>query len=163
MIQEKVSVSGTHFVTPLHGNSLLVTHPQTGMEYTLHIEALKQEKADFSRLRDEELEYPTCYTQMQFRIEPDLPRRAFRIEDCARSDQPRYKEGYQKPENQAVFAVGIIGGASVPVTLVTRLKEEPSAMLHAAASALHFEPADRIEWRIVFHEKPNADLTVPLI
>ena len=163
MIQEQISVSGTHFVTPLHGNSVLLTHPQTGMEYTLHIEALKQEKADFSRLRDEELEYPTCYTQMQFRIEPDLPRRAFRIEDCARSDQPRYKEGYQKPENQAVFAVGIIGGASVPVTLVTRLKEEPSAMLHEAASALHFELADRIEWRIVFHEKPNADLTVPLI
>lgn len=61
-----------------------------------------------------------------------------------------------------IFAVGVIG-ASGSVTFVTRLKEDPSAMLHAAASALHFEPADRIEWRIVFHEKPNADLTVSLL
>ena len=32
-----------------------------------------------------------------------------------------------------------------------------------AMSSLYFEPAKQIEWRIVFQEIPNEDLTVSLI
>lgn len=86
MIQDQISVSGTHFKTPDAGNCVILTHPQTEKEYILHIDELKPEVADFSRLRDQEVEYPACYTQMQFRIQPDMSRNQFRIVDCAQSD-----------------------------------------------------------------------------
>ena len=34
---------------------------------------------------------------------------------------------------------------------------------HMTMSSLHFEPAKKIEWRIVFQEIPNEDLMVSLI
>ena len=58
----------------------------------------------------------------------------------------------------SVMSLGIIGGAH---SVSTPIKSEPE--IHAANSALHFEPAEKIEWRIVFQEKPNDDLTVSLI
>ena len=163
MIQDQISVSGTHFKTPDSGNCVILTHPHSDREYILHIDELKQEVADFSRLRDQEMEYPACYTQMQFRIQPDMSRNQFRIVDCAQSDQPRYKEGYQRPEYQSAVSFGIIGGSAGPVTLVTRHESTSNGTNHIALSALHFEPAKKIEWRIVFQEKPNEDLTVSLI
>ncbi len=163
MVQDQISVSGTHFKTPVQDDSIVLKHPQNGKEYTLYIDELKQEVADFSRLRDQEMEFPTCYTQMHFRITPDMSRNAFRIVDCAQSDQPRYKQGYKKPENQSAVSFGIIGGAFAPVTLVTGHESASNGTNHIAMSALHFEPDEEIEWRIVFQEKPNEDLTVSLI
>lgn len=72
MKQHPVSISGTHFKTPDAGNCVILTHPQTEKEYILHIDELKQETADFSRLHDQMMEYPSCYTQLMFRIEPDM-------------------------------------------------------------------------------------------
>lgn len=163
MIQDKISVSGTHFKTPDAGNCVVLTHPQTEKEYILYIDELKQEVADFRRLHDQEMEFPTCYTQMHFRITPDMSRNDFRIVDCAQSDQPRYKKDYKKPENEFAVSFGIIGGASGPVTLVTRHESTSNETNHIATSALHFDPVEEIEWRTVFQEKPNEDMTVSLI
>ena len=44
-----------------------------------------------------------------------------------------------------------------------RGRKEPESQCHTANSSLHFKPAEKIEWRIVFQEKPNEDLTVSLI
>ena len=163
MIQESVSVSGTHFETPLEGERVILSHPQTGKEYTLYIDEIKKETADFSQQHDERMDYPACYTKMTYRIEPDMTRDQFRSVDCAQSDQPRYKEGFKRPEYQSAVAFGIIGGASGPVTLVSRHAGVSAATNHMATSSLHFEPVETIEWRIVFQEKSNEDLTVSLI
>ena len=160
MIQQQISVSGTHFKTPLAGESVTLAHPTNGNQYTLHIDELSQQTADFSRLQDQEMEWPTCYTQMQFRIEPDMPRNQFRITDCAQSDQPRYRPGV---ERNGAAAIGIIGGASGPVTLISRAGNSQQVQIHQTHSAWHFEPAEEIEWRIVFQEKPNDDLKVSLL
>ena len=109
------------------------------------------------------MEYPSCYSQMTFRIEPDMSRNQFRLEDCAQSDQPRYKEGFQKPEYQSAVSFGIIGGASTPVLMYSSQTTASEAATHMAMSSLHFKPAKQIEWRIVFQEIPNEDLTVSLI
>ena len=34
---------------------------------------------------------------------------------------------------------------------------------HAALSALHFEPVDEIEWKIIFREKLMEDIEVDII
>jgi len=163
MKQHPVSISGTHFKTPEAGNCVVLSHPQTDKEYILHIDEIKQETADFSRMHDQTMEYPSCYSQMTFRIEPDMSRNQFRIVDCAQSDQPRYKEGFQKPEYQSAVAFGIIGGASTPVLMYSSQTTASEVATHMAMSSLYFEPAKQIEWRIVFQEIPNEDLTVSLI
>ena len=163
MKQHPVSISGTHFKTPDAGNCVILTHPQTDKEYILHIDEIKQETADFSRMHDQTMEYPSCYSQMTFRIEPDMSRNQFRIVDCAQSDQPRYKEGFQKPEYQSAVSFGIIGGADGPTVMIMGQPKSDATQIHMAASSLRFEHAKHIEWRIIFQEIPNEDITVSLI
>ena len=111
----------------------------------------------------DEIIFVVSYSQMTFRIEPDVSRNQFRIVDCAQSDQPRYKEGFQKPDNQSAVAFGIIGGAPTPVLMSSSQTTASEVSTHMTMSSLHFEPAKKIEWRIVFQEIPNDDLTVSLI
>ena len=163
MKQHPVSISGTHFKTPDAGNCVILTHPQTEKEYILHIDEMKQEKADFSRMLDQELEYPACYTQMRFRIEPDMSRNQFRIVDCAQSEQPRRREGATRNDGSHAVSFGIIGGADGPTVMVVGQPKSEVPQIHMAASSLRFEHAKHIEWRIVFQEIPNEDITVSLI
>lgn len=163
MKQHPISVSGTHFKTPLEGECVILKHPHTGNEYKLFIDELKQETADYGNFHDESKEYPACYTQMIFRIEPAMTRNQFRIVDCAQSDQPRYREGAKREEGFSAVSFGIIGGVDGPTTIILGQPKTPANQPHMATSSLHFEPAKEIEWRIVFQEKPNEDLTVSLI
>ena len=163
MKQHPVSISGTHFKTPDAGNCLILTHPQTDKEYILHIDEMKQETVDFSRMHDQELEYPACYSQMKFRIEPDMSRNQFRIVDCAKSEQPRRREGVTLNDGSHAVSFGIIGGADGPTVMVVGQPKSEVPQTHMAASSLRFEHAKHIEWRIVFQEIPNEDITVSLI
>ena len=163
MKQHPISISGTHFKTPDAGNCVILTHPQTDKEYILHIDEIKQETADFSRMHDQELEYPACYTQMTFRIEPDMSRNQFRIVDCAQSEQPRRREGATCTDGGHAVSFGIIGGADGPTVMIMGQPKSEAPQTHMAASSLRFEHAKHIEWRIVFQEIPNEDITVSLI
>ena len=163
MKQHPVSISGSHFKTPDAGNCVVLTHPQTDKEYILHIDEMKQEKADFSRMHDQELEYPACYTLMTFRIEPDMSRNQFRIVDCTQSEQPRRREGATRNDGSHAVSFGIIGGADGPTVMIMGHPKSEVPQTHMAASSLRFEHAKHIEWRIVFQEIPNEDITVSLI
>ena len=163
MKQHPVSISGTHFKTPDAGNCVILPHPQTDKEYILHIDDIEQETADFSRLHDQELEYPTCYTQMTFRIEPDMTRNQFRIVDCAQNDQPRRRVSAEPNDGSHAISFGIIGGADGPTAIIMGQPKSETPHTHIANSSLRFEHANKIEWRIVFQEIPNEDRTVSLI
>ena len=163
MKQHPVSISGTHFKTPDAGNCVVLTHPQTDKEYILHIDEIKQETADFSRMHDQTMEYPNCLTQMVFRIEPELSRNHFRIVDCAQGDQPRYRSDVKRENGCFAVSVGIIGGADGPTAMIVGQPMTGGARPYTAVSSMRFEHAKEIEWRIVFQEKPNEDYTVTLI
>ena len=163
MKQHPVSISGTHFETPDAGNCVILTHPQTDKEYILHIDEIKQETADFSRMHDQTMEYPSCYSQMTFRIEPDMSRNQFRIVDCTQSEQPRRREGATRNDGSHAVSFGIIGGADGPTVMIMGHPKSEGPQTHMAASSLRFEHAKHIEWRIVFQEIPNEDITVSLI
>ena len=163
MKQHPVSISGTHFKTPDAGNCVVLSHPQTDKEYILRIDEIKQETADFSRMHDQTMEYPSCYSQMTFRIEPDMSRNQFRIVDCAQSEQPRRREGATRNDGSHAVSFGIIGGADGPTVMIMGHPKSEVPQTHMAASSLRFEHAKHIEWRIVFQEIPNEDITVSLI
>ena len=58
--------------------------------------------------------------------------------------------------------IGIIGGADGPTAIVCGGSSKEK--LHAACSALHFEPVEGdIEWRIVFNIKNSNEMSLELI
>lgn len=62
----------------------------------------------------------------------------------------------------SAVSIGIIGGADGPIAIIIGQPICPESKSHTANSSLHFEPVEETEWRIVFQEKPNEDLTVTL-
>jgi hypothetical protein len=95
-------------------------------------------------------------------LAPDLPDGAFTVTDCVRFDQPRQKR--TNPNEPRVFSgvcFTIIGGSDGPTAII--FGGSGQGKLHVVCSALHFEPMDDVEWRMVFHEKSREDVTVELI
>ena len=58
-------------------------------------------------------------------------------------------------------SITIIGGADGPTAI--SLGRQGQGTPRAACSALHFEPAKNVTWRMVFHEAQLDDLTVTLL
>ena len=64
--------------------------------------------------------------------------------------------------DKAAAAISIIGGADGPTAIVCGGSSKEK--LHAACSALHFEPVEGdIEWRIVFNIKNSNEMSLELI
>ena len=167
--QRPVSLSGARFKTPLDGNTVKVQHPLSGKTYTLTIENLKHGEADMRHVQSMGLEFPTKYTQMEYRIEPELASRQCRIMDCKQSDEPRpmkitRAEGPAQVQiNGEAAAIGIIGGADGPTAVFVGRPAGKTNQLRMASSSMRFEHVDEVEWRIVFLEKLHEDITVQVI
>lgn len=164
--QRPVSLSGTHFKTPTASNTVELKHPRSGAVYTLTIEELTQENTDMRSVASMGMEFPTCYSQLVYRINPELEHNKFRIVDCAPGDNARPAK-ITEPDgvqiNGEAAAIGIIGGADGPTAIFVGRTEEKAPKLHMASSAMRFERADEIEWRIVFMEKLNPDIDISLL
>ena len=167
--QRPVSLTATHFKTPENGNVVKVQHPLNGKTYTLTIEDLKHEEADMRNMQSMGLEFPTKYTWMEYRIEPELAANQFRIMDCKQSDEPRpmkitRTEGPAEVQiNGEAAAIGIIGGADGPTAVFVGGPAGKTSQLRMASSSMRFEYVDEVEWRIVFMEKLHEDTTVVLV
>lgn len=148
---------------------LKVQHPLSGKIYTLTIEYLKNEEADLRNVQSMGLEFPTKYTQMEYRIEPELASRQYRIMDCKQSDEPRpmkitCAEGPAEVQiNGEAAAIGIIGGADGPTAVFVGRPADNTSQLRMASSSMCFEHVDEVEWRIVFLEKLHEDITIQVI
>ena len=57
------------------------------------------------------------------------------------------------------LCIGIIGGFT---PIAASFNQDGQGKLHSVCSSLHFEPADTVEWRIVFYEKQFDDIAVEL-
>ena len=106
---------------------------------------------DAGHFRDkDQWEYPTHYSAMSYVVEPELPRESLAVRDCGQGDRPRPKQS-----NMA----GPTVASSVGVILATGKSGQP----RAACSSLYFGPPERIEWRMVFRQKPVEDIEVDLL
>lgn len=167
--QRPVSLSGTHFKTPVEGNTVEVQHPLSGKTYTLTIENLKQVEADMRNVQSMGLEFPTKYTWMEYRIQPELGANQYRIMDCKQSDEPRpmkitrTEEPAEVQINGEAVSIGIIGGADGPTAVFMSRSTGEASQLRMAASSMRFEHVDEVEWRIVFLEKLYPDMKVTVL
>lgn len=169
LVPRKQSVTAAHFVTDISdgtGNvsddmgdgkkqerKIQLVHPLSGATYTLTIlscEAGKYE-GDWGD-PGEELEYPSCYQEITYTVEPDIPTEELTIQDCARGDQPRGKGAGDKYTGTSLLT------SSAALVPVYTAEEGRGAEERFAWSSLNFEPVDRTEWRAVFHIKKERNL-----
>lgn len=166
MKAEEVSVVAKRFITPEIGESITITRPATGETFVLTVEETEDRQMDnkqMERLHHGELEFPTHYKTMTYILSPDLPGTRFLIQDTKSSDRPRPKPQKENASgNNAAAAISIIGGADGP-TSVFLLSNGSSRRPHSACSALTFEPAEEVEWKAVFREKPCGDMKIDLL
>jgi hypothetical protein len=162
LIQKPVAVPGSHFRVAVPGERIEFIHPATGVKHTLTVQEYERQEISLEHLADQNQEFPTHYTVMSYTLSPDLPDGAFTVTDCARSDQPRQKHTVpNKPHAVSSVCVGVIGGADGATAII--FGGSGQGKLHTACSSLHFEPAEEVEWCMVFYEKRRDDITVELI
>lgn len=161
--RDPVTIQGVHFKNPSVGDVISFVHPISDTEHKLTV--LAYEKQEFPRqgFQHEEYEFPTLHTAMTYTLEPELPERNFQVRDCLQNEQPKRKPRNQfEPEtNYDACAIAIIGGADGPTAVF--VSGGQNSEQHRALSALRFEHADDIEWKIVFLEKLMEDIEVELI
>ncbi|MBQ8783574.1 MAG: hypothetical protein IJZ57_07375 [Clostridia bacterium] len=161
--RDPVTIQGVHFKNPSVGDVISFVHPISDAEHKLTV--LAYEKQEFPRqgFQHEEYEFPTLHTAMTYTLEPELPGRNFQVRDCLQNEQPKRKPRNQfEPEaNYDACAIAIIGGADGPTAVF--VSGGQNSEQHRALSALRFEHADDIEWKIVFREKMMEDIEVELI
>lgn len=159
------NINGVHFRNPAVGDQITFEHPITHTEHTLTVTEYEKQELTSKAFAHEEYEFPTHHTAMTYTVEPELPNKNFQVRDCLDNDEPkrRPKKPYDPQASYDACSIAIIGGADGPTTMIISNGSSNKAAPHAALSALHFEPIDDVEWKIVFREKPMDDIEVEII
>lgn len=149
-----------HACTP--GEQVVFTHPLTDVQYTLTVQACEQHEVSSAIFGEEEYEHPTHFTSMSYTLSPDLATKRLMVRDCSQGDHSRQKHSSPSaPQTKSACSIGIIGGSHGPTSIV--LGDDSQGKFYTVCSALHFQPVETVEWRIVFHEKLGTELTVSLV
>ena len=154
------NIAGQHFMAPSVGESITLIHPLTGETYTLTVHELEQQELPERLFPDANMEYPRHLFTMCYSLEPDITGRGFLIQDCDHGDKPRRKRKDLVETAACAATIGVIGGADGPTAVFVGAN---TPKLHAACSALHFEPVAEVEWRTVFSEKRMEDVEIQLL
>ncbi len=163
MVQQKQCVPGPHFYVEKPGDTFCFTYPEGGTEYTLTVRDYEEQTLKMGGMPDH-LEYPTHYHVMSYTITPPLPEGTLTIQDCDEGDRPRPQKAISDKTAPTAMhdacAIGMIGGADGPTAIIC---DNVPDKLHAACSSLHFEPVEKVQWRMVFYEKPVTDAVLKLL
>lgn len=166
-----VSMEGIHFKDPVVGNEIVFQHPIFGTEHCLTVQEYERQELPERILESGDCDYPRYCIAMTYTLEPDLEDSRFQVRDCGENDAPRQrgKSGFL-PQAKAASCIGIIGHADGPTGIILSTGKERSPVsagrekcLHIALSALHYEPVDNVEWRLIFREKLMPDHEEELI
>lgn len=151
LIPERISIAGPHLADAKVGDYVNFAHPVTGTNHKLLVKDVETQMLTEKHFRDDDFEYPKHFAHMTFSVEPPLERNEFSVWDCAEGDRPRKK--HDKKKSCGAMAVAVIGGE----------KGNQTTGIHSAMSSLYFEPAEHVEWRIVFHVDTKEKMKVELI
>ena len=161
--RELVTIQGVHFKNPSVGDVITFVNPIHNTEHKLTV--LGYEKQEFSGIgfQNEQYEFPTLHTAMTYTLEPELSGRNFWVRDSLQNEQPKrkYHSQFEPQASNDACSIGIIGGADGPTAVF--VSDGQNSEHHRALSALRFEYADDIEWKIVFREKLMEDIETELL
>lgn len=128
-----------------------IENPLTGQKHTITVLELSNEICDASIFHNPDMEYPTHFKAMTYRIEPEMDRVSFVVQDAFESDSPRMKA--QNSDGPIAMAVSFIGGARGLTGMHTK-------NVRSACSSMHFDDAYQVNWMPVFFMKELDDITV---
>lgn len=155
-------ICGKRFTVEREGQKISFTHPATGTEHTLTILQYADDKLSRMHTISDGYEHPAYYTKMAYTLEPELSGREFSVTDTRQSDAPK-KTDKRAPTYDFVSTIAIIGGADGPSAVIAGVPNSPDQpKLHAACSALTFEPQITVEWRMTFRVKTVEDISIIL-
>ena len=161
--RERQTLPGPHFRAAAPGDTFDFLHPRSGVRHTLTVQSCQRQELPESCFRHmPDRESPAHCLVMTYTVTPELPEGALTVCDCAENDPPREKAGSSPSSAEGSGAAAVIGGADGPTVVLFSAGGERSGV-HTACSALHFQPVQDVEWRMVFHEKAEADMTVELL
>lgn len=150
MEPQPVWIPGTRFTVRNSGDTIPFIHPIWKTEHVLTVEKLEQQSESELSPNSDLWDYPTHCQILEYTITPEIPGNAVQITDCSESDSPRAKESLSDETiGGAAFCVGVFVGAT--------------GDSQTACSALHFEPVNEVEWRMLFSGKQGSDFTCELI
>ncbi len=156
---EPQSLPGPHFAPRAPGDTLAFTDPVTGSPHTLTVRSFAPQCIEENpAFQHNEYIYPPHFMAMGYTVSPALPPQRLCIQDCADGDRPRRREAPCTPDASASRLIAILGGAHGMAAVGKA--DEPEQY---AASSLHFEPVERVEWRLVFRTVPCAETVKALL
>lgn len=155
--REPAEIPGPHFHVSAPGDTFRFTHPISGVEHTLTVQEYTRQEAEC--ILPQSIS-PRYYTAMTYTLSPELPNPCVCVLGCGESDRSLENPFAPGTLPSGTACIGIIGGADGPTAII--LGRESSA-LHAACSAMHFEPEADPEWRLVFREKTMEDISLELL
>ena len=171
LVPRKQPVTAAHFVTDIsdgtgdvsdemgdgkkQARKIQLVHPLSGDTYTLTILSCEagQREGDWGG-PGKDLEYPACYQEITYTVEPDITPEELTIQDCEREDQPRRKGAGDNDADPSVLA------SSTVLVPMYAMEGGKSPNVRSAYSSLRFGPVDRAEWRAVFHIKKEKDFQI---
>ena len=161
--RDPVTIQGIHFKNPSVGDLISFVHPIQNTEHKLTVLAYEKQELPRQGFQHEEYEFPTLHTAMTYTLEPELSGRNFQVRDCLQNEQPKRnpKNQFEPQANYDACSIAIIGGADGPTAVFVSAGQNLEQ--HRALSALRFEYADDIEWKIVFREKLMEDIEIELL
>ena len=158
--QRPVSIIGERFNVTNVGQQIKFVHQVTNAEHTLTVTDYEQDTLCFDRQFSDGYEHPTHLTKMAYTLEPELSNMQFTVSDTKQSDAPK-KVNVSALNNDFASAIAIIGGADGPTSVIFGVPRSEKK-LHAACSALTFEPQTTVEWKMTFREKTVADFEIQI-
>lgn len=158
-----VAIQGIQFKNPAVGDVISFVHPAHNTEHKLMVLGYEKQELSGRGFLQEEYEFPTHHTAMTYTLEPELPEKNFRVRDILDNEAPKRKPKKQlEPQaDYAASAIAIIGGTDGPTAVFASAGRGDKQ--YCALSALRFEHADDITWKIVFYEKMMEDMQVELL
>lgn len=150
-------LDGIRFKDPAAGDVFTLTHPVSGVEHRLTV--LSVEPQELGTGLGGEYETPTHCQILSCTLEPDLPHNRFQVRDVLENEAPRPKK--RDSNGSGSSSAAIIGGMDGPIAVVVA-RPRSDGPSHTAMSALRFEPAQAVEWKVVFREKLLPDIEVEL-
>lgn len=158
--QRPVSIIGERFNVTDVGQQINFIHPVTNVAHTLTVAEYEQDTLSLDRQFWDGYEHPTHLTKMAYTLEPELSNMQFSVSDAKQSDAPK-KINVSALNNDFASAIAIIGGADGPTSVIMGVPRTEKK-LHAACSALTFEPQKKVEWKMTFREKTVEDFEIQL-
>lgn len=163
--EDKKEYEGCHFKTMIGDaeHSEYIQNPVTGEKNLINLYGCHEDSVDYTNSK---MEFPSFYYALSYSTSHKQLYDEFRICDCSKGDNPKYRGEITKHKNKETASISVIGGACGPTSVFMAgsfshsEKEEKNRQI--AYSSMYFENQSEIEWKTLFYIQDREDMHVKI-